>query len=84
MEKQLIGKVVHFYPKISVAVVELSAPLSVGDRIMVESQAGSFEQVVSSMQIEKSNIASAMPGQSIGLQTEQRAHKGNKVYKLVG
>lgn len=36
MDKKLIGMVSHFYPKISVAVVDLTDALKVGDKISIE------------------------------------------------
>lgn len=79
----MLGKVTHFFGKISVAVLELSAELKVGDKIFVES-AEPFEQVVDSMQIDKASIPSAKAGQSIGLKLKGRAHPGDMVYKVIG
>ena len=38
-----VGRITHFFSKISVAVVELTAPLSVGDRILVKGPTTDFE-----------------------------------------
>jgi putative protease len=76
-----VGHVTHFFTKISVAVVELSAPLAVGDTILVKGPTTDFEQVVESMQIEHENIEKAGAGQSIGLKVEQRVREGDIVYK---
>ena len=76
-----VGHITHFFPKISVAIVELTAPLAVGDRILVKGPATDFEQVVDSMQIEHQNITRAEPGQSIGLKTAQHVKEKDVVYK---
>jgi hypothetical protein len=76
-----VGHIIHFFSKISVAVVELTAPLTVGDRILVKGPATDFEQVIESMQIEHANIQRAEAGQSIGLKTAQHAHERDIVYK---
>jgi putative protease len=76
-----VGHVTHFFTRISVAVVELSATLAVGDTILVKGPTTDFEQVVGSMQIEHENIERAEAGQSIGLKTEQRVREGDIVYK---
>ncbi len=76
-----IGHVAHFFSKISVAVLDLTAPLAVGDRILVKGPSTDFEQVVESMQIEHQNIQRAEAGQSIGLKTVQQAHERDMVYK---
>ncbi len=83
MEKQPqeIGKVTHFFTKISVAVVELKAPLSVGDKIRIVGPTTDFEQTVESMQIEHENVKMAKTGQSIGLKVKDPARENDTVYK---
>ncbi len=76
-----VGHVTHFFAKISVAVVELSATLAVGDTILIKGPTTDFEQVVGSMQIEHENIERAEAGQSIGLKVEERVREGDIVYK---
>ena len=78
-----VGRVTHFYPKISVAIVELKAPLSIGDRILIKgATTTNFEQIVESMQIEHKNIESAEAGQIIGLKVKDRVRENDKVYKI--
>jgi len=76
-----VGHITHFFTRISVAVVELSATLAVGDTILIKGPTTDFEQVIGSMQIEHENIESAEAGQSIGLKTEQRVREEDIVYK---
>lgn len=83
VEKKLIGKITHFYPKISVAVVELEDTLNVGDKISIERGEETFEQVVDSMQIEHENIQTAEAGQAIGLRTKEKTKEGAQVFKVI-
>lgn len=76
-----VGHITHFFPKISVAIVELSAPLAVGDKILVKGPATDFEQAVDSMQIEHQNVPRAESGQSVGLKTAQHVKEKDVVYK---
>jgi translation elongation factor EF-1alpha len=76
-----VGRVTHFFSKISVAVIELSASLAVGDTILIKGPTTDFEQVVESMQIEHENIEKAEAGQSIGLKVAQRVRPKDTVYK---
>jgi GTPase len=78
-----IGHITHFFTKISVAVIELTAPLAVGDTIVLKGPTTDFEQVVESMQIEHQNVQSAKAGQSIGLKVAQRVRENDMVYKKV-
>ena len=76
-----IGNVTHFFSKINVAVVELSGPLAVGDRILVKGPSTDFEMTVDSMQIEHKNVTTVEAGQSIGLKMTQPARERDVVYK---
>jgi len=76
-----VGHITHFFTKISVAVIELTAPLAVGDTILVKGPTTDFEQVVDSMQIEHKNVQRADVGQSIGLKVAQRVREKDIVYK---
>jgi hypothetical protein len=76
-----IGHIAHFFLKISVAVVELSLPLAVGDRILIKGPSTDFEQTVDSMQIDRKNIPRAEAGQSIGLKLKQQVKEKDMVYK---
>ena len=76
-----VGHVSHFFTRINVAVVELSAALAAGDTILIKGPTTDFGQAVGSMQIEHENIERAEAGQSIGLKVEQRVREGDIVYK---
>ncbi|MFH0929126.1 MAG: translation elongation factor-like protein [Candidatus Aenigmatarchaeota archaeon] len=82
-EKKFIGSITHFFPKPSVAVVELEDVLRAGDRILVKRGEASFEQVASSMQIEHQNIQEAKSGDAVGLKLDQATKAGAKVYKII-
>ena len=77
-----IGKIIHYFAKIGVGVIELNGALSVGERIRVQAHNNSFEQDVQSMQMEHQFITAATAGQSVGLKLVQPAHEGNAVFKI--
>ena len=79
--KTQIGNVTNFYSKISVAVVQLTAPVNVGDKILIKGDTTNFEQAIESMQIEHKNIPRAEASQSIGLKVKDRVRPGDVVYK---
>jgi putative protease len=81
-ELQEVGKVAHFFARISVAVVELKAPISVGDRIIIKGSTTNLEQTVESMEIEHEKVARAEAGQSIGLKVNDRVRENDVVYKV--
>ena len=82
-ELQEVGRVSHFFTKISVAIVELTSTLSVGDRILIKGPTTNFEQAVDSMQIEHEDVTVARAGQSIGMKVEERVRESDTVYKIL-
>ena len=83
-ERELVevGRVTHYFTRISVAVIELRAPLAVGDRILIKGSTTDLEQVVESMQIEHTDVQRAEAGQSIGLKLNDRVRENDTVYKI--
>jgi len=77
-----VGRVTHYYPKISVAVVELKNSLKVGDKILIRGATTNFEQIVESMQIEHKDVQVAEPGQSVGIKVKGKVRENDKVYRL--
>ena len=77
-----VGEVTHYFTRIGVAVVDVSAPLKIGDRIAIKGMTTNYEMTVDSMQIEGKNIEEANEGDDIGMKVEDRVRKGDIVYKL--
>jgi len=82
-ELQEVGRVSHFFTKISVAVIELTATISVGDRILIKGPTTNVEQTVDSMEIEHEKVQRAGAGQSIGMKVKDRVRETDVVYKIV-
>jgi putative protease len=76
-----VGKVIHYFPRIGVAVVALSDDLKLGEEIRFNGMQTDFTQKVVSMQIEHKMIANAMRGQEIGLKVDQDVKVGDRVLK---
>jgi len=79
-EKELIGKVKHYFDKISVAVIELKGELKTGDKIEIVTAEGPFQQEVDSMQIEHNKIEEANKGDAIGMKVDNPVKDGNEVF----
>lgn len=78
----LIGKIVHYYNKIGVAVVLLSKALKAGDKVKISGHDKEFIQEVNSMQIEHKEVSLAKKGDDIGLKVDQAVKEGDVVYSL--
>lgn len=81
-EGKLIGRVVHFFDHIGVAVIKLNSGLSVKDKIQIVGGDIDFKQEVKSMQVEHKNIKKAKPKDEIGLKISKKVRPGYRVFKI--
>jgi putative protease len=82
-KEKLIGQVVHYFSKIEVAVIKLSAPLSEGDTIhIVGGEETDFEQTAESMQMDHKEMKKAKKGDEVGLKVKEKVREGYKVFKV--
>ncbi len=80
MTDKAIGSVDHYYDKIGVAVLKLTAGLKVNDQLKFVKGDQEFTQAVESMQMEKKTISQAKRGDSVGLKVDQSVKPGTKVF----
>lgn len=80
MAESPIGKVIHWYDKLSVAVVKLSKALKVGDRVKVVHGSDEFTDTVSSMQFDHQVIAGAKKGQEVAVKLSRKAGEGSQIF----
>ena len=80
---EAIGKIGGFFAHPSVAMVDLTAQLAIGDTVCIKGHTTDFQQVVESMQVDRAPVTSAAAGQSVGVKVKDRCRKGDVVYKLV-
>jgi putative protease len=83
IEKKLIGKVSHYFGKISVAGIQLSEPLKVGDKISIEGATTKFEEIIESMQIDNAKVTQAKAGDNIGIKVKEKTRVGDDVFLVV-
>lgn len=83
MAEMKVGKVVHYYDKLGVVIVELSGALAVGDKIRFERGGEElFDQVVESIQMEHEKLDSAKSGDAVGLKVSEPVKEGADVFKF--
>jgi putative protease len=75
-----IGHISHFFGKIEVGIIELKAPLKVGDTIHLQGHITDFVQKVDSLQIEHLNVPAAKPGDAVGIKVKQHVREGDEVF----
>lgn len=76
----LIGKVIHYYDKIEVAVIELKKGLKTGDKVKFVHGEDSLEQSVDSMQLEHVQITEGKKGQEVAIKVNKKVSSGTLVY----
>lgn len=78
-----IGKVVHYYDKLGVAIVDLkSGGIKVGQEVKFKRNDEEFTQKVESLQVEHESVDSVKKGDSFGLKVTQPTKPGTEVYLL--
>lgn len=76
-----VGKVVHYYDKLGVAIVDLdSGGLKVGDQVKFKRGDEEFTQAVDSLQVEHQAVDVVKKGDSFGLKVSQATKPGTEVY----
>jgi len=83
MQEKEIGKITHYFGKISVGIIELTDSLKVGDNIHIKGVHTDFTQKVESMQIEHQNVEEAKAGDFVGIKVIEKIHPKDKVYKII-
>jgi len=82
MSEEIIGEVSDFFAHPVVAGIELTAALSVGDKIHIKGHTTNIEITVDSIEIDNAPVAEAKSGDSIGVKVSDRVRGGDLVYKI--
>ncbi len=75
-----IGKVVHYYDRLGVAVVKLNKVLKVGDQIKVKRGDQEFTETIASMQLDHKSVSGGKKGDEIAVKVSQQAKEGAEIY----
>jgi len=76
-----VGRVKNYLDQVSVAVIELYAPIKVGDTLLFKRGERSHTETVESIQIEKESLQSAKKGDVIGLLVTEPVIRDMEVFK---
>ena len=84
MPEEQVGKVTHFFGKVSVAGIDVTADeIKVGDTIHITGHTTDFTQKIESMQIDNENVERATKGASIGIKVSDRVRPHDIVYRVL-
>jgi putative protease len=83
MMEEEIGHITHYFPRISVAVIEVTAgSLKVGETIRIKGHTSDFTQPVESLQQEHLSVPEVKKGGSAGMKVKEHVREGDRVYKV--
>jgi len=77
-----LGKVVHYFDKIQVAVIKLGGVLKVGDKIKIVRADHEFTETVGSMQVDHKDIVTASKGEEVAIKVNEPTKDGALIYKV--
>ena len=81
-EEEEIGRVTDYFAKISVAGIDLTGKLRVGETIHIRGHTTDLELVVESLQVEHDQVEEAGAGDKIGIKVSDRCRNGDHVYRV--
>ena len=82
MPEEKVGVVNDYFAKVSVAGIDMTGNLKVGDTIHVKGHTTDFEQVVDSIQVEHEQLQEVKAGDAIGIKVKERCRGGDTVYRV--
>jgi putative protease len=83
MAEDQVGAVIHFFGKIGVAAVRITAgEIKVGDTIHIKGHSTDFTQIIDSIQMEHGSVPSARRGDEVGIKVAEIVREHDAVYKL--
>ena len=82
-KEKLAGVVTHYFGKLKVAVIKVSAPFSAGDKIRIMGGENvDFVQSIGSMEIDHKKVKKAGKGKELGVKVRKAVREGYKVFKV--
>lgn len=78
---EAIGTVTHWFGHLSVAAVNLTGPLAVGDRIHVLGNVTDLVQAVRSMEVDHRKVERAVPGDDIAVAFDDHVREHDRIYR---
>jgi translation elongation factor EF-1alpha len=77
---EALGSVTHYFSHLSVAAVQLNAPLRVGDRIHIKGHTSDVIQTVESLEVNRQKIDQARPGDDVALKVDDHVREHDLIF----
>jgi len=82
LKEKPIGKVVHWYDKLGVAVVKLNKALKVGSQVKVRRGEQEFTDTITSMQLDHKSVKAGKKGEEVAVKVSQQVKEGAEIYAV--
>jgi len=83
MVEEKIGIVEHFFAKVSVAAIRITAGcLKIGDTVHFLGASTDFNQKIDSMEIDRKPVDNVKVGAEVGIKVKDRVREHDYVYKV--
>ena len=79
-----IGVVTHYFTRLSVAAIQLTGDIKIGDLVCIRGHTTEFAQRVKSLEIEHHPVQSASAGREVALKVLQPVRAGDAVTVVSG
>ncbi len=84
MEEVEVGRITHYFSKISVGVARISGRgLKIGDVVHIKGHSTDFFQKIESMQIEHKPVEEAKPGEEVAFKVDMPVREHDVVFKVI-
>jgi len=81
-EEKEVGKVIHYFDKVGVAVVRLTGKLAEGDMIRVAKGDDDFAMKIASMQVDHEPVKAGKKGDEVAIKVDSPTKEGASVFKV--
>ena len=78
-----IGKVMHYYNHLQVAVLSLTDNLKLGDKIHIFGHTTNLIERVASMEVDRHPVEWVQAGEDVAIKVNEPVHEHDKVYLIV-
>jgi len=82
VEDEYVGKVIHFFDKIKVAVLDLEKSLKIGDEVRFVKGNEEFTQQVASMEVDNEAVEEGKAGVEVAVKVEKPVKNNWKVFRV--
>jgi putative protease len=83
MMEEEIGRVTHYFHKIGVAGIEVTAgSLKVGEIVHIKGHTSDFSQTVESLQQEHLSVPEIKKGVSAGMRVKEHVREGDRIFRV--